>query len=81
MRSVCAVEKNDPLADDWNWCAPSMLALLDLTRQFAQAYGAAKREAGGLDFHDLEQFALQLLRDEADGPANGGHRPPLHPRS
>jgi ATP-dependent helicase/nuclease subunit A len=68
LRSVCAVEKTDPLADDWNWCAPSMLALLDLTRQFAQAYRAAKREAGGLDFHDLEQFALQLLRDEPDGP-------------
>jgi ATP-dependent helicase/nuclease subunit A len=77
LRSVCAVEKTDPLADDWNWCAPSMLALLDLTRQFAQAYRAAKREAGGLDFHDLEQFALQLLRDEPAGPANGGHRPPL----
>jgi ATP-dependent helicase/nuclease subunit A len=77
LRSVCAVEKTDPLAEDWNWCAPSMLALLDLTRQFALAYGAAKREAGGLDFHDLEQFALQLLRDEADVPVDGGHRPPL----
>ncbi len=64
LRSVCSVEKTDPLADDWNWCAPSMLALLDLTRQFSQAYRAAKREAGGLDFHDLEQYALQLLRDE-----------------
>ncbi len=76
LRSVCAVEKTDPLADDWNWCAPSMLALLDLTRQFEQAYRAAKREAGGLDFHDLEQFALQLLREEGDGPVDGSHRPP-----
>jgi ATP-dependent helicase/nuclease subunit A len=67
LRSVCAVEKTDPLAEDWNWCAPTMLALLDLTRQFGQAYRAAKREAGGLDFHDLEQFALQLLRDRETG--------------
>ncbi|MGA2556803.1 MAG: UvrD-helicase domain-containing protein, partial [Verrucomicrobiota bacterium] len=67
LRSVCAVEKTDPLADDWIWCAPSMLALLDLTLQFSQAYRAAKREAGGLDFHDLEQFALQLLRDPPTG--------------
>jgi ATP-dependent helicase/nuclease subunit A len=63
LRSVCAVEGTDPLAEDWTWCAPSMLALLDLTQQFGHAYRAVKRDAGGIDFHDLEQFALQLLRD------------------
>jgi ATP-dependent helicase/nuclease subunit A len=67
LRSVCAVETTDPLAEDWKWCAPSMLALLDLTQQFGQAYRTAKREAGGLDFHDLEQFALQLLREPESG--------------
>ena len=67
LRSVCAVEKTDPLAEDWHWCAPSMLALLDLTRQFGETYRAAKHDAGGLDFHDLEQFALQLLRDRETG--------------
>ena len=67
LRSVCAGEETDPLAEDWNWCAPSMLALLDLTRQFGQTYRAAKRDAGGIDFHDLEQFALQLLRDRETG--------------
>jgi ATP-dependent helicase/nuclease subunit A len=67
LRSVCAVEKSDPLAEDWEWSAPAMLALLDLTRQFGQAYRAAKRDAGGIDFHDLEQFALQLLRDPQTG--------------
>jgi len=50
LRSVCAAEETDPLAEDWNWSAPSMLALLDLTRQFGQAYRAAKRDAGGIDF-------------------------------
>ncbi len=72
LRSVCAVEKTDPLAEDWKWSAPSMLALLDLTQQFGQAYRAAKREAGGLDFHDLEQFALQLL-----GGREGGRPGPI----
>jgi ATP-dependent helicase/nuclease subunit A len=67
LLSVCAVGKTDPLAEDWNWCAPSMLALLDLTRQFGRAYDAAKRDAGGLDFHDLEQFALRLLLDPQTG--------------
>ena len=38
-----------------------------MTRQFGQAYRAAKRDAGGIDFHDLEQFALQLLRDRETG--------------
>jgi ATP-dependent helicase/nuclease subunit A len=61
LRSVCAAGENDPLLEDWNWSAPSMLALLDLTRQFGETYRAAKRDAGGIDFHDLEQFALQLL--------------------
>jgi ATP-dependent helicase/nuclease subunit A len=67
LGSVCAVENTDPLAEDWEWSAPAMAALLDLTQQFGQAYRAAKRDAGGIDFHDLEQFALQLLRDPATG--------------
>ncbi len=67
LGSVCAVEKTDPLAEDWEWSAPAMAALLDLTQQFSQGYRAAKRDAGGIDFHDLEQFALQLLRDPATG--------------
>jgi ATP-dependent helicase/nuclease subunit A len=67
LHSVCAAEKTDPLAEDWEWSAPAMAALLDLTRQFGQAYRAAKRDAGGIDFHDLEQFALQLLRDPDTG--------------
>jgi ATP-dependent helicase/nuclease subunit A len=67
LSSVCAAEGTDPLAEDWEWSAPAMLALLDLTRQFGRAYRAAKRDAGGIDFHDLEQFALQLLLDRETG--------------
>ena len=64
LRSLCGGENGDPLAEDWNWSAPPMLALLELTRQFGEAYLAVKRDAGGMDFHDLEQFALRLLLEK-----------------
>jgi ATP-dependent helicase/nuclease subunit A len=53
---------NDPLAQDWEWSRPQMLALVSLVREFTAAYSVKKREPGGLDFADLEQCALQLLR-------------------
>lgn len=54
----------DPLAEDWEWSRGQMRTLLRLTREFGQAFDAAKRDAGGVDFADLEQFALRLLWDE-----------------
>ena len=67
LHSICAVSSADPLSEDWNWLRPQMQALLTLARQFEQAFSLAKRELGGIDFHDLEQFALQLLRDKKTG--------------
>jgi ATP-dependent helicase/nuclease subunit A len=62
LQSVCALSgKTDPLAEDWNWTRPSMLALLDAARRFGAAFAQAKRNAGSIDFQDLEQFALRLL--------------------
>lgn len=61
LRSVCAVEKTDPLAEDWQWARRPMLALLDLARQFDAEFLEAKRREGALDYHDLEQFTLRLL--------------------
>ncbi len=62
LDSLCATpEAADPLLEDWNWARPSMLALLDVARRFADAHSQAKRNFGGIDFHDLEQFALRLL--------------------
>ncbi len=55
----------DPLAEDWDWVRGHMGALLRLTQNFAARYSARKRDAGVLDFHDLEQFALKLLWDFA----------------
>jgi ATP-dependent helicase/nuclease subunit A len=57
----------DPLADDWNCVRAHTKTLLDLTREFQTAFADAKRELGMLDFHDLEQFALRLLRDPKTG--------------
>ena len=53
----------DPLKQDWEWSRGHMQTLLRLTREFGDAFDAAKREAGGVDFSDLEQFALRLLWD------------------
>ncbi len=50
-----------PLEQDWSWVAPQMTVLLDLTAEFGERLSQAKKELGGVDFHDLEQFSLRLL--------------------
>lgn len=61
----------DPLKEDWEWSRGQMGALLRLAREFGETFDTAKREAGGVDFADLEQFALRLLWDEqAKGPTS-----------
>lgn len=61
LRSVATVGAADPLAEDWDWVRPHLIALLELVREFGTAFGEAKRDLAALDFHDLEQFALRLL--------------------
>ena len=48
--------------------APYVHLLLDLAERFAETYGGAKRLRAALDFADLEQMCLRLLRD-GDGPS------------
>ena len=50
-----------PLTEDWEWSRRPMLALLELAREFGDEFARAKRELGGIDFSDQEQFALRLL--------------------
>ena len=57
----------DPLAQDWRLVQPHMLALIDLTRAFLNDFAGARREAGALDFDDLEHFALRLLQAPPTG--------------
>lgn len=58
-----AADGEDPLAQDWEWSRGHMQTLLRLAREFGESFDSAKREAGGVDFADLEQFALRLLWD------------------
>ena len=58
---------NDPLAQDWEWARHHLAALVTLTREFTTEFTARKRELGGVDFADLEQCALRLLREPGTG--------------
>jgi ATP-dependent helicase/nuclease subunit A len=62
---VVSADGTDPLAQDWDWIRPQMTSLLRLAQEFTAEFARAKRELAAVDFHDLEQFALQLLLDRA----------------
>ncbi|NBU11339.1 MAG: hypothetical protein EBS84_20385, partial [Proteobacteria bacterium] len=51
------------LNEDWEWSRHELAALVELTRQFAERFTEAKRQLGGVDFADVEQLSLRLLRD------------------
>lgn len=51
----------DPLAEDWRLCQPWMQTLLAVVREFGESFQLEKRARGGVDFSDLEQYALDLL--------------------
>jgi ATP-dependent helicase/nuclease subunit A len=64
LHSFARIENGvDPLAQDWDWIRGHMKALLQLAQEFAENFSARKRADGVLDFHDLEQFALKVLRE------------------
>jgi ATP-dependent helicase/nuclease subunit A len=56
------------LAEDWKLAREPMLTLLRLTQEFSAAFAQAKRELGGIDFSDQEQFALRLLLSPNGSP-------------
>ena len=59
---------SDEAVEDLAAMAPAMLALLDLTEAFSEAYRTEKLRMNAADFSDQEHFALQLLVRE-DGTA------------
>jgi ATP-dependent helicase/nuclease subunit A len=65
LGSLLPDDRVDPLAQDWGWTRAHMAALVELTRDFTAAFSRAKRDLGGVDFADLEQCALRVLRDPA----------------
>ena len=61
LRTLLASGNSEPLAEDWQWVRGQMETLLRLTQEFSGEYARLKRDHASLDFHDLEQFALDLL--------------------
>jgi ATP-dependent helicase/nuclease subunit A len=54
------------LLDDLRYAGPAVIALLNLTQEFDEAYSAEKRRRRMVDFSDLEHLALKVLLN-ADG--------------
>ena len=68
LRSLIVVnDGRDPLVEDWSWIRLHMETLIRLAEEFGQNFADRKRADGVLDFHDLEQFALELLWDFSTG--------------
>ncbi|MBW8864987.1 MAG: UvrD-helicase domain-containing protein, partial [Verrucomicrobia bacterium] len=66
LASLATVKNDrDPLAEDWSWVRKDMETLLRLAQEFTATFSDRKRADGVVDFHDLEQFVLQLLWDFA----------------
>jgi ATP-dependent helicase/nuclease subunit A len=62
LAALAPVKKGvDPLVEDWTWVRGHMETLLRLAQEFAGKFSDRKRADGVLDFHDLEQFALETL--------------------
>jgi ATP-dependent helicase/nuclease subunit A len=66
---LAAIAAEGALEADWQAVRGHQGALLALTSAFTRRFTAAKRELGGVDFPDLEQLALRLLR-APDGTAS-----------
>ena len=67
LEQLLAVSSNEAV-EDLAAVAPAMLALLDLTEAFSEAYRTEKLRMNAADFSDQEHLALQLLV-RADGTA------------
>jgi ATP-dependent helicase/nuclease subunit A len=63
LGALAASGNRDPLAEDWKWARGAMTALVGLVREFTAGFAAKKRELAGVDFADLEQLLLRLLRE------------------
>jgi ATP-dependent helicase/nuclease subunit A len=63
LASLAPSDQADPLAEDWERVRQDLLALTGVAREFAAEFSRAKRDAGGVDFADLEQFALRVLHE------------------
>jgi ATP-dependent helicase/nuclease subunit A len=71
-------DPSEPLREDWEWSRGHMKTLLILAKEFAEKFAARKRADGVFDFHDLEQFAIQLLWSANAGAIHQSNNPFVH---
>ena len=67
MEAVFGVTQQEHLSD-LHAMAPAMLALTELTADFARRYQAEKVRRNAMDFSDQEHYAIALLRQEDGRP-------------
>lgn len=60
-------QKPEKMLTDIEQMEPVILELIDITKNFMDAFADRKREEGLLDFHDMEHFALEILIDRSQG--------------
>lgn len=53
--------------EDLNLCLPVIQVLVQLVKEFGNAFAKKKAEKNMIDFHDMEQFALKILTQKEDG--------------
>lgn len=66
MAETCFVRTSAEYLREIRELAPLVEVLTHLTKRFAEMYSQRKRQAGLVDFNDLEHFCLQILR-QVDG--------------
>lgn len=57
----------EELQKDMLAAKPNMGVLVDLVKEFANAYRSKKQDKNMIDFSDMEHYALQILTEEVDG--------------
>ncbi|WP_292018308.1 helicase-exonuclease AddAB subunit AddA [Megasphaera sp. UBA4382] len=68
MRDMWFVPSGRDWLDGLRSMEPYITGLVQLTKDFAEAYGQAKKEKSWVDFNDLEHFCLQILLDPVSTP-------------
>lgn len=68
MKDMWFVPSEREWLDGLRSMKPYITGLVQLTKDFADAYGQAKREKSWVDFNDLEHFCLHILLDPSSTP-------------
>ena len=71
LKKLLSIREEEAM-EDLRAVAPAMLALLELTAAFGEAYRVEKLRMNAADFSDQEHLALRLLVEEDGGPTDLG---------